>query len=1001
LSDSPDWQTVSFDIPDEWVRPIAVSGITTHNFSATNEKNTVVIHVDDIEVETDISDVDPASGLFKGWTPEPNPADKSKALTEPPLTPLVQIGISTPEQGNVFSDSAPAVVVQVKNWKPGALTGNAYFSVQDDQGLTVRAWEEALSVESSSAFRYPIEAKQFGLYKVTASVAFEDGTRRDEVLTLARVPVQPELTEEQKLVSPYGMNYHGGAERLFEPFKKAGIYWFRDYSFGLEMMREARGADRKYLGWPTYPAILKDYERLGLMVLPVMHGIFPPEMKDGKAVRFGPDRQWILDMADIMVTFPQVKFWELDNEYDLPFKGDVLVERPTDWKNYKEYHRKFGELVKLLGDGQVSAVENGRAGIYPPLTEDCVTSGAFENIHVVNCHHYCGTEPPELNAANYNRGLEPGQVPGFFYDVLRGTKRAASADGQPRQAWLTEFGWDTVAGPAVSEQQQAYYLQRAFLLSFAAGIDKAFWFYNFDLAKPVQIFDSAGLFTADAQPKPSLVAMAGLTSIFPRPVFVGTINAGPDTAGYVFENDGVLIAGLWTIEGEKGPEVSVRSGQLLDYRANPLDGRSAVLTPAPVYVKGLDKADPFYLQTAYSLDTPYLVLSTAGDSTEAVVKVVNNRSSELSANVKMVLPAGWTSDVPEASVQVATGKEEELRFTFRLPPNEALGQKDVLFEITEGGKVVKNITLRVMIRRAFTLVGATLEGRPGVAKANLKITNHSASAQNGILTFEAPKGWKVPAQGIRVENLAPGEERSVPVEVTWTSARQEGASAKVRFTPDGREGGETEAPLIPGEFTLPKAPAIVADGNLNEWTERHRLPDWILGSTAEKKDAKIWLGWTEQGLAGAIEVEDAKGYVEDVKKFWIGDALEIFFSSDASARGTSYKKGDHQFWFVPQFEENRVYAGRWKVGEEIPETKYDLPGVKSAVRRTEKGYVMEFVLPSSAFDTFRAKAGTKIGLSVNLTLRGEIGDREVFWPRVKGFGNNLNPSVWGVMIFGE
>ena len=48
--------------------------------------------------------------------------------------------------------------------------------------------------------------------------------------------------------------------------------------------------------------------------------------------------------------------------------------------------------------------------------------------------------------------------------------------------------------------------------------------------------------------------MAGLTSLLPNPKYVGEINAGENTCGYVFENDGKLVAALWTIKGDSGPE---------------------------------------------------------------------------------------------------------------------------------------------------------------------------------------------------------------------------------------------------------------------------------------------------------------------------------------------------------------------------------------------------------------------------------------------------------------
>lgn len=999
LADTTDWQTVTFDVPPDWVRPIAVTGVTTHNFAATGEKNTITFQVDDITTETDISKVDPATGRLTTWKPDPNPADKATALKEAPATPLVAVSVATAEAGNVFSNTQPGVMIQVRNWKPGALTGKAAFSVSDDRGKKIRDWEESFSVESVAALRYPIEAKRFGIYDITAEISLSDGAKLKNSLSLAKVPDQKELTEEQKLISPYGINYHGGAERMFEAFKKAGIYWYRDYAFGLDMMRRAKGPDRKYAGWPFYPTIMQDYERLGLIVVPIVHGISEPVIKDGKAEKVGPDHQWVLDMADILVTFPNVKYWELDNEYDLPYKGHVQHERVIGWENYYLYHKKFGELVALLGGGKVTAVEQGRAGIYPSLEQQCIENGTFANIGAINSHHYCGTDPPEANAANFNRGLEPGQAPGFFFDGLRGVKRAALSDPKKkREAWLTEFGWDDASGPAVSREEQAAYLQRGFLLSFAAGTDKSFWFYNFDAEKKIQIFDSSGLFTFDKQPKLSLAAMAGLSALLPRPVYVGTIEAGPNTAGYVFENDGKLVAGLWTVRGNEGPEYTFKSGKLHDYFGNPLEGSKARLGRAPVYAVGLDKSDPLYRQTAYSLSSPYLILATAGDPASAMIEIHNNRDKELQGEIQMTPPKGWIADQPTVTVSVPPGERKEVPMNFIVGGSEEIGGHEVMFAFRERGAVVKTIPLRVMVQRPFSVEVSPIEGKPGPTKVNVAVKNYSARAQSGTVRLELPGGWQAVTQNLAIKDIEPGAIKTVTAELTWSPEWKAGESAKVVFQPADNKGGNIEAPLIPNQYRFVRAKDIQPDGKLEDWKAAGQMPEWLLGSTAGNAAAKLWFAWSPEGLYGAVEVQDSKGLDEDPKAFWGGDVLEMFVSTNEEARGPKYQKADHQFWLMPDLKNNRVYAGRWKVHDEIAETQYDIPGVQGASRRTKDGYVMEFFLPASAFTPYGLQPGAKIGLNANLTVRGHTFDREVFWPRKKLTGVNTQPNAWGTVI---
>ena len=104
---------------------------------------------------------------------------------------------------------------------------------------------------------------------------------------------------------------------------------------------------------------------------------------------------------------------------------------------------------------------------------------------------------------------------------------------------------------------------------------------------------------------------------------------------------------------------------------------------------------------------------------------------------------------------------------------------------------------------------------------------------------------------------------------------------------------------------------------------------------------------------------------------------------------------DHQFWFCPLVKEGRVYAGRWKRGNEIVDTQYDIPGVVSACRKTADGYVMEFLLPAAAMQGFNPAPGTTIGLNVNISVVGHRSQREVFWPIGKADGAMEQPWNWG------
>ncbi|HUU09857.1 MAG TPA: hypothetical protein VM431_04895 [Phycisphaerae bacterium] len=803
--DATGWQTTTFRVPDDWVQPLTIAGFQTHNWSAQDAKNVVRFRVDHLEVETDLADVDPATGALKTWQPEPNPADPKKALAACPAAPLVSVAFSTGEVSNVFSRTEPAVTVSLRNWRAAALGGRLTCRVLDAAGGETGREERDVSVDAPVVLRVPLAAPRFGLYTLEAALVLADGTRRTERMAFARIPPEKDLSAARKRASPYGLNVHGGSDKhVIDPFRKAGIVWFRDYAFSYEWMLRAKGKDRRYDGWPWYPALVNRYTDAGVMLLPcLMKSIGPPKIEGGKAA--GPDRAWVREIADIVLAFPQITYWELDNEYDLP-KEHADAEDAIGWASYRAYHRRFAEVLDVLGAGDLVAVEQGRAGIWAERIRACVESGDFAKVGVVNTHHYCGTEPPETNFGNWNvpfTGDYRSQPPRLFFDALRDTKRAATADGRPRESWLTEFGWDNLAGPVVSLEQQAAYLARGWMVALAAGTDKCFWFFDYDAPAPKQIFDGMGLLAADGSPKLVLCAAAGLTSVLPNPRYVGGIEAGPGTAGYVFEQDGRLVAAFWTIGAGDGPKVAFKAEQLRDYLGNPLPGKTARLAMAPVYAVGLEKGDPLYAQTAYELATPHLVLATSGDTIPLTIEVRNNRDADLACTVRVTSPEGWTSEVPQAPVAVAKGQTQKVPLTVTVAPGEVLGRKECVITVLEGEKPVKAIPLTVLVEPALAMHVTSLAGAPGKAAVTVKIANRSSRPVGGTLRLALPAAWKAEARETAVPPIPGGQTRAIECALVWNGDWKADESARVEFDAGG--GLKVSQPIIPPHLGLARA----------------------------------------------------------------------------------------------------------------------------------------------------------------------------------------------------
>ena len=62
---------------------------------------------------------------------------------------------------------------------------------------------------------------------------------------------------------------------------------------------------------------------------------------------------------------------------------------------------------------------------------------------------------------------------------------------------------------------------------------------------------------------------------------------------------------------------------------------------------------------------------------------------------------------------------------------------------------------------------------------------------------------------------------------------------------------------------------------------------------------------------------------------------------------------------------------------------------------------MEFLLPASAIRHYQPVAGGKIGVNLNLGVRGQHADRQVHWPNAKASGAPTRPETWGTLDLAE
>ena len=947
------WKRFEIAIPEDMVRPVSFESFTLSNWFSRNDPqdNEVIFDLCDFRVETDIAKVP-----FK----------------ERPYS----LGLSFPAVGNIFyAGEKPKVVVSAASWlgEPRKLEINAKVVSADgtEKPLPVKPTTclDSASVEADLPFTQP------GAYTVKLDVkGFPEPKSFSARYVVCLAP--PALTPEQKRYSPYAINIHGGSYVGYDLFARLGFVWIRDYAYTFDWMLRARG-NGEYGGWPWPKKMLGQAEANGLMTLPcLMHSVrFNQNKPDSLRA---PDPEWRRGMAHFMASFPTLPAFEIDNEID---------GRLDPWgPEYAAYHKAFGQIVKAVAPDRW-AVESGVAGIYPDATRKHVLNGDFADIDVCNGHRYCGIDAPEVSKSNANTGQGEAKKT-FLRDVFREWKRAATLDGKDRQLWITEWGWDTRAGQIVTEWEQAAYLQRGYMLGLGNGVDKMFWYWNFDsdTPTPVNFFDGCGIFDRFRQPKPVAAAFSAMRHFLPADMkYVGYANLSPNAMVQIFEVKGKLVAAAFKIRlggADFTLDKQPKAEGVFDMFGAPLDGRKPrKLDVAPTWYVGLDKGSDWVKQTPVDVESNHFVRNVAGEP----INIVVSAKGEYTAKI----PQGWTQErIPEGIAVSA-------------PAGTPRGPAEIVVTgVNEGVSKVMKIDVDIVPEAFAKSYSVDFDG-----SFKVDVVNQSATNKTHRVKAVLPAGWKVePAE--QICTLDPEEKTSMAFKLTASTAVSAAEKTAIpKLAVETAEGMVIDhVPVVPREWRLKRTSGVKIDGSLADWSSEQQMPGWMLGPRGDQEATKVYMSYANEGLYLAFDIADSKCFTSDPNSFWrAADCLEVMFTPVGDFTvGKAWGLEHHQFWFCPLANEGRAFAGFWARAEG-QKTESDIQDIKTAVKKTGNaatgGYVMEIFIPKERINGYKPVKGTKAGLSFTLAVQGHRDPREVFWPASKADNLVTSPWKWGKVVF--
>ena len=264
-----------------------------------------------------------------------------------------------------------------------------------------------------------------------------------------------------------------------------------------------------------------------------------------------------------------VKYWEVVNE------ADQLNKRRGDFTP-DTYVRTLHEVNKIVKKENrhakvlCSSIDFDKNLFFEKVFE----AGAAKNFDILNIHWYANLETRPENLIGY----------------LKWIQSLCAKYGVKKNAWLTETGCTSAKGFA-TEEIQAQRLPRIFLISFALGMEKVFWYKSRSCELSLDNNqDYYGLWHNDYTPKPVFYAYKTLTKICPD----------KSTRPKLERNDNIYIASwkrpdnikvwaMWTQKGEENVVLDIQ-GRYTCYDLNgntfELNDNNYIVSPNLIYIVG-------------------------------------------------------------------------------------------------------------------------------------------------------------------------------------------------------------------------------------------------------------------------------------------------------------------------------------------------------------------------------------------------------------------------------